>query len=360
VTEAKQAEEARRESEDRFRLVANTAPVMIWMAKPDKLCNYFNQPWLTFTGRTLESELGNGWAEGVHPDDLGRCLDTYTQSFDQRKTFTMQYRLRRNDGEYRWVLDIGVPRFNADGSFAGYIGSAIDVTERKLAEEALSSVSRKLIEAQEHERAWIARELHDDINQRIAMVAIDLDELKQMVREVQLLEGIQKIQSGLVEISKEVQGISHRLHSSKLEYLGLVIACRSFCRELESRHRVQIDFRAENIPSLVPHDVALALFRILQESLTNALKHSGVQHFEAELSGTSHDIHLLVRDSGKGFDVDAAMNGQGLGLISIRERVSLLHGTLSISSRPAQGTEIKICVPFSGTNVAAKLSSGAA
>jgi len=360
VTEAKKAEEARRESEDRFRLVANTAPVMIWMAKPDKLCNYFNQPWLTFTGRTLESELGNGWAEGVHPDDLGRCLDTYTQSFDQRKTFTMQYRLRRNDGEYRWVLDIGVPRFNADGSFAGYIGSAIDVTERKLAEEALSSVSRKLIEAQEHERAWIARELHDDINQRIAMVAIDLDELKQMVREVQLLEGIQKIQSGLVEISKEVQGISHRLHSSKLEYLGLVIACRSFCRELESRHRVQIDFRAENIPSLVPHDVALALFRILQESLTNALKHSGVQHFEAELSGTSHDIHLLVRDSGKGFDVDAAMNGQGLGLISIRERVSLLHGTLSISSRPAQGTEIKICVPFSGTNVAAKLSSGAA
>ena len=135
------------ESERRFRLVANTAPVMIWMSGPDKLCNYFNQPWLDFTGRSLEAELGNGWLEGVHPDDLKDRLDIYTLSFDLRESFKMQYRLRRHDGEYRWVLDIGVPRLSLDGSFAGYIGSCIDITDHKLAEEALASVGRRLIEA---------------------------------------------------------------------------------------------------------------------------------------------------------------------------------------------------------------------
>src|SRR5215475_13277795 len=127
ITDLKRAEATLRESEERFRLVANTAPVMIWMSGADKLCTYFNRPWLEFTGRSLDAEMGN--------------------------------RLQRSDGEYRWIFDSGVPRFNADGSFAGYIGSAIDITERKLAEEALSLVNRKLIEAQENERAWLAREL---------------------------------------------------------------------------------------------------------------------------------------------------------------------------------------------------------
>lgn len=143
ITQRKQAENAVRESEERFRLVANTAPVLIWMAGTDKLCTYFNQSWLEFTGRPLEAELGNGWAEGVHPDDLNACLDTYEQAFDRRESFRIQYRLRQHDGEYRWVLDIGVPRFNSDGSFAGYIGSCIDITDRKRAEEALASVSRR-------------------------------------------------------------------------------------------------------------------------------------------------------------------------------------------------------------------------
>jgi two-component system sensor kinase FixL len=117
------------ESEERFRIVANAAPVLIWMAGVDKLCNFFNKPWLKFTGRSLEQELGNGWAEGVHPDDLQKCLKIYTEAFDARKAFVMQYRLRRYDGEYRWVSDQGVGRHDAQGNFAGYIGSCVDVTE---------------------------------------------------------------------------------------------------------------------------------------------------------------------------------------------------------------------------------------
>ena len=167
--EHEQAAHVVRESEERFRLVANTAPVMIWMAGTDRLCTYVNQPWLEFTGRPLEAELGDGWAEGVHGEDLKRCLETYSEAFDQRQSFEMEYRLRRNDGEYRWILDIGVPRFNSDGNFAGYIGSCLDITDRKLAEEALASVGHRLIEAHEEERTWIARELHDDIVQRVAL-----------------------------------------------------------------------------------------------------------------------------------------------------------------------------------------------
>src|SRR5437773_2266907 len=135
ITKRKIAEEELRESEARFRTVADSAPVLIWMSGPDKLCTFFNKGWLDFTGRTLEQELGKGWTEGVHADDLDQCLEVYENSFNARQPFTMEYRLRRNDGEYRWVLDNGTPRFASDGAFLGYIDSCIGITERKLAEE---------------------------------------------------------------------------------------------------------------------------------------------------------------------------------------------------------------------------------
>jgi len=214
------------ESEVRFRLVANTAPVLIWMSGPDRQCNYFNEPWLEFTGRPLEAELGNGWSEGVHPEDLKNCLDTYTRAFDLRESFRMQYRLRRHDGEYRWVLDIGVPRLNLDGSFAGYIGSCLDITDHKLAVEALAGVGRRLIEAHEEERTWIARELHDDISQRIALVAVQLEQWAQHPPDsvVEVTDHIRHVRQDLSDLGKDVQALSHRLHSSKLEYLGLAVA----------------------------------------------------------------------------------------------------------------------------------------
>jgi PAS domain S-box-containing protein len=349
ITERRRAEEAIRESEGRFRLVANTAPVMIWMSGTDKLCNYFNKTWLDFTGRPLEAELGNGWSDGVHPEDFKACLDAYIQAFDRRQSFAMQYRLRRYDGQYRWVLDMGVPRSNPDGTFDGFIGSCIDITERKLAEEALSGIGRKLIEAHEEERTWIARELHDDINQRIAMVSIDLERWDKHLPDlaVESHHHIGQVRQRLLDSARDIQALSHRLHSSKLEYLGIVAAAKGFCKELSEQQKVEIDFRHANIPEEMPREIALCLFRVLQEALQNAVKHSGVGQFVVELHGAEGELQLTVSDQGVGFHPHEAINRHGLGLISMRERVHLAGGQISIESKPGSGAKIHARVPFS-------------
>jgi PAS domain S-box-containing protein len=161
ITERIEAQAKLRESEERFRTMADAAPVMIWISAPDKRCIFFNKVWLDFTGRTMEQELGNGWAEGVHPDDLDRCLAIYSSSFEARRSFQMEYRLRRADGEYRWLLDNGVPRFARDSVFEGYIGSCIDITERKHEEELSEALQRereKLAEARGMERFQLSFE----------------------------------------------------------------------------------------------------------------------------------------------------------------------------------------------------------
>jgi len=356
ITDLKRAEASLRESEERFRLVANTAPVMIWMSATDKLCTYFNRPWLEFSGRSLEQELGNGWTAGIHPEDVSRCLDTYTNAFDRRETFQMEYRFRRGDGEYRWIIDSGVPRFNADGSFAGYIGSAIDITERKLASEALSMVSRKLIEAHEEERAWLARELHDDINQRLSLLAMNLGELKNRTNAslVRFKEGIGQAVQQVTNLAIDLQALSHRLHSSKLEFLGLAAAVAGLCSELADQHRVDIDLHAEDIPRDLSREIALSIFRVLQEALQNAIKHSGSRRFEVSLSRTSNNIILTVHDSGRGFDAVEAMKGRGLGLTSMKERVNLVAGELTIESKPQKGTTIHVRVPLTPRAMSAR------
>ncbi len=351
-TERRRAEEAIRESEERFRLVANTAPVMIWMSRTDRKCSYVNKTWLDFTGRPLEAELDDDWAGGLHPDDSSRSLQTYTEAFDRRESFEMQYRLRRHDGEYRWVLDKGVPRFNPDGTFAGYIGTCIDITERMIAEESLVTIGRRLIEAHEEERTWIARELHDDVNQRMALLAIELDRWNKQLppSAVEFHDHIHHASQHLSDIAADIQALSHRLHSSKLEYLGLVAAAKSFCKELSEQQKVEIDFSHADIPRGVPKEISLCLFRVLQETLQNGVKHSGVRHFKVELCGTEGEIQLTVSDLGVGFDPQDAIHRRGLGLISMRERLQLVSGEISINSHPGSGTTVHARVPFRGTD----------
>ena len=348
----RRSESRLRESEERFRLVANTAPVMIWVSGTDRMCNYFNKPWLSFTGRSLEQELGNGWADRVHPEDLASCLKTYNEAFDKREAFEMQYRLQRYDGEYRWVLDNGLPRFNQDGSFAGYIGSCLDITERILAEQNLASMGRRLIEAHEEERTWIGRELHDDIVQRLALLAVALDRESQS-NQPSTGTPLQEVKRHIREIADDVQALSHRLHSSKLDYLGLATAAKSFCREVSEKSKVEVVFHQSDIPTSLPKEISLCLFRVLQEALQNAVKHSGVGSFTVDLQAGADAIELKVADNGKGFDEREAFTCHGLGLISMRERLQMVNGELEVKSKPGGGTTIYARVPLKAEEIRA-------
>ncbi len=240
----------------------------------------------------------------------------------------MEYRLRRHDGQYRWVLDNGAPRFALDGSFAGYIGSCVDITTQKVAHAALADLSHKLMNAQETERARLARELHDDIGQRMAVLTMELDglDLALPLSMTDLRIRIGTLSNRARDLSKDIQAISHSLHSSKLDYLGIVSACAGFCRELSEQQSVDIDFSHDGIPDEVPKDLALCIFRVLQEAVTNAVKYSGVDHVTVGLRGVGDEIRLEVVDNGIGFDPAAAIRGPGLGLISMTERLSLVDG----------------------------------
>jgi PAS domain S-box-containing protein len=352
ITERKLTEEAIRESEQRFRLVANSSPVMIWMSGTDKMCNFFNEGWLSFTGRSMEQELGDGWASGVHPDDLDRCLSSYSEAFEARLNFEMEYRLRRFDGEYRWILDYGVPRFGADGTFCGYIGSCVDITDRKVSERSVLELSGRLIHAQEEERARIARELHDDLSQRIALLQIGLDQFEQDAGALpsQGRHQLHRIAELAGEVSSGIHGLSHQLHPSKLDTLGLLPSLGALCKELSSLHNLQVQFVHRDIVEPISREVTLCVFRIVQEALRNVVKHSGATGAQVELWGHADRIDLSISDSGAGFNPEAVNGGTGLGLVSMRERLRLLGGELSIESKPERGTRIRAQVPLSGAS----------
>jgi len=608
----KRAHEASRQSEERFRLVANSAPDMIWMSGRDTLCNYFNQPWLDFTGRTIEAELGNGWSDRVHPEDLKACIDTYLRAFDRREEFRIEYRLLRHDGEYRWLLVIGIPRFSPDNAFAGYIGSAVDVTEGKIAaeqlaetserlrlvmdaggivgweldlrtgkkiqfgrtsglvehnsqhrsqlnqefweevcvedrvalrcvleiakatrtvfehefrvlreneavhwlrsrgkyvysavgeperlvgisiettatkraeealreseerlrlavqagqmfayswdvssdkiersgesaqvlgmqdaqlstgkeliarvhpddrerlaaamadldvenpdlqityrmirpdatvvwletnsrayfgqhgiqrlvgmvadvterrnaEEILATVNRRLIEAQEADRTRIGRDLHDDIGQQLVLLAVEIGQLANTSRRRDNFRArLEAVRKHTADISSSVHALSHQLHSASLKHLGLTAAARGYCREISAQQCIEIDFKSDNVPADVTPEISLCLFRVLQEALQNAVKHSRTNNFKVELRGDSHSICLAVSDLGAGFNVESATAGTGLGLISMRERLKLVNGELLISSQKLHGTIIRAWVPIYAGLVPARTAS---
>jgi signal transduction histidine kinase len=203
-------------------------------------------------------------------------------------------------------------------------------------------MTRKLIEAQEQERARIGRELHDDITQRLALLSLKMEEVNENPSKMQ--SHLAKLQAEMMQISTDVQALSHELHSTKLQYLGLVAATKSWCQELGDRHKVRVDF-SSNLSSNLPFEVGRSLFRVLQEATSNAVKHSGADSVGVRLWDDDGEIHLLVHDSGKGFDLNVALQGEGLGLTSMRERVRLLNGNITIESKPGTGTTIHVRVP---------------
>ena len=224
-----------------------------------------------------------------------------------------------------------------------------DITPRKHAEEVLSSESRRLLEAQEAERARIARDLHDDIGQRLALLSIGVGTTAAVgiaLRRPSFANPSTPCGGRRLELPADVQALSHELHSSKLQLLGVVPAIRGFCSEISARQKVEVDFSHQDVPGTVRPDIALCLFRVLQEALQNAVRHSTAVRFTVNLQGTPKAITLTVRDGGRGFDPASVSQDGGLGLTSMRERLKLVAGELSIESQPASGTTIVARVPL--------------
>ena len=252
----------------------------------------------------------------------------------------LEFRVRTKDG--RVITALGSAELIEVNGEPCALSVAADISERKKAEEALAGVGRKLIEAQEAERTRIARELHDDINQRVAMLAINLKTVKAnlSVSETGTSRRIEEACTQVLGLENDIQALSHGLHSSGLEYLGLEAAVKGFCREVSERQNLSIHVRFDEVPQTLPHEVSLCLFRVLQEAVQNAVKYSGVRDFEVSLTGGANEIELSVHDSGMGFDPETARHRHGLGLTSMRERLRLVNGELSIESKPQHGTTI--------------------
>ncbi|HEX5006194.1 MAG TPA: PAS domain S-box protein [Hyphomonadaceae bacterium] len=346
ISGRKLAEDALRESEEKFRAIANTSPVIIWMSDAGSKCVFVNQPWLDFTGQTLEQALDDGgWSAQIHPEDVPVCTSIYRQALERLERFQMYFRLRRADGEYRWIVSSGAPRYHADGSFAGYVGSSIDVTERRQAEEALATINQRLADAQEDERARIARELHDDVVQRLVGLGWRLGAAGSPAPASSCaIAEIDNVRSEIMSLARDVQTLSHRLHPGWMEVLGIAAAAKALCREMSRQSGVEIVCRVECIPEGLPRDNAVCLHRVLQEALQNAIKHSRAAEVEVSIRAVLDEVEMTVKDFGVGFD-PVARGHQGLGLTSMRERLKAVGGRLSIVSQQ-NGTTIHAFVPI--------------
>jgi PAS domain S-box-containing protein len=354
ITERKLSQEALHESEDKLRLLLDSTAEAIYGIDLEDRCTFCNPACLRALGYERADQLlgknmhdlihhtradgtvfpveecpicrvlRNG--EGVHVDDevLWRAHGT---------SFPAEY----------WSY----PQRRGQ-EVVGAVVAFIDITQRKLAEAALASVSRRLIEAQEQERTRIARELHDDFAQRLALLAVELEQIHQDPPDLpEVRRRVGELHKQTAEIAIDIQTLSHELHSAKLQVLGIAAAMRGFCREFGEQTKVKIDFNSHDLPSPLSPDISLCLFRVLQEALHNSAKHSGVRYVEIELWGASDEIHLTVSDLGAGFDSEAAKQSRGLGLISMEERLKLVKGTISIDSQRKRGTTIRARVPLS-------------
>jgi len=345
ITDRKRTDELLRESEERFRTMADTAPVMIWVSGPDALCTFFNRQWLEFTGRTMEQEIGNGWADGVHPLDFQLCLDYYHSSFDARRSFRMEYRMKRADGQYRWVVDTGVPRFGPDGDFLGYIGSCVDISEHKEHEQTLQHLTARLFMLQDEERQRIAAELHDGLGQSLAIIKNRAQlGLRNQENPERIMEQLEEISATATASILEVREIAHNLRPYELDRLGLGAAIESMVERVSNSTSISLTADLERMENLFSPEAETSVYRIVQEALNNVIQHSKATAARIEIRTYGRQMTISIQDNGRGIPESAGNgnNAGGFGLAGIAERVRGLGGFFEIVSQPEGGTTLTV------------------
>jgi PAS domain S-box-containing protein len=372
VTARKRAEAELRESEERFRTVADTAPVMIWMSGLDQLYTFFNRPWLEFTGRTMDQELGNGWVRGVHPEDLDRCQALYSVSFEARRRFQREYRLRRGDGEYRQVLESGTPLYR-EGEFAGYIGSCIDVTDARRAQE--ESFSRQKLESLGTLASGIAHDFNNLLGAVLAQAELAMaeaasgarpdEELKgirdvairgsEIVRQLMIYAGKEEDIPELTDVSQAVEGMMGLLNVSVSRHATLVTDLEKKLPRIKARpaqlRQIVMNLVVNASDAIKDHD---GIIRVATRHLT---VDGGAELSDSLVPGEY--VELDVSDTGSGMAPETQARvfdpffttksaGRGLGLAVVQGVVRSLNGAIRVTSELGSGTTFQILLPCAG------------
>lgn len=334
-----------KKSDQRISQLLEKTKIVVWEADP--------QTWrFTYVSEQARKVFGypvSQWYEAgflavhIHPDDRERVLSILLKQSHATEQYDFMFRLLAKNGRVVWVHNL-VSATHGAKSLRGFM---IDITDRKRAEEALKDLGGRLITAQEEERSRIARELHDDLNQRMALLSIELEQIQQEVGKPAILRRrVHALQLQAQEIAADIHRLSYKLHPSKLDHLGLGAAVTSLCEELSKAGKLNVDLRLKGFPADLPRDLTLSVFRVVQESLRNSVKHSGAQAAQVVLEKSNQAVRLSVSDNGCGFDERSASLSQGLGFISMRERIRFVGGEMHVYSQPERGTRIEVSVPL--------------
>jgi PAS domain S-box-containing protein len=347
VLRAAQLSRDLRESEQRMTLATDATNVGIWIRDLVRNEIWATDKWRALIGFTKSERIDlDSYLQKLHPEDREAVRQILVKAVVSDDHYETEYRVVLPEGRIRWIASRGRIERNSAKKPVLVRGASFDITERRQAEAAARDLGGRLINAQEDERRRIARELHDDLNQRLALVSVELEMFGQNPpSQIETITSRMQDFSGQVKsMASEVHRLAHELHPAKLEQLGLAATIRGFCRELATAHEIAIEFVPRNVPPSLPDDLALCLYRITQESLQNVIKHSGATNAKVELTAGVGELLLTVTDDGCGFDPQTVATSPSLGIIGMRERVRMLHGQISVQSSPDKGTRIEVRV----------------
>jgi PAS domain S-box-containing protein len=359
----KEAQDARYESDERFRYLFTEAPIGIGLGDMDGNVLFANPSMCSMLGYTEEEIRARGRHQFADPEDEERGGEPFQKmKAGLIRTYQIEKRYTRKDGTPMWGR-LNVSMLNSSGPRPLVLATLEDITERRFALEELQRAhaelqqfTPRLISAQEDERRRISRELHDDIGQRLALLRIELEmvEQKMPIEDAGKREEVRALLAQLDELVVDVHNLSHQLHSSKLQHLGLSAALREVCQQLGSQHHIQINLSTGPLPESLPEQFSLCFYRVAQEGLANAVKHSGASRVDVSLTYERGVLHLRIRDFGVGFE--PKVPGNGIGLVTMQERLKIIGGVLRFQALPEGGTELDAQASVDGIVASARVA----